>query len=171
LAPAEKLIAAYEGVIDRAHAKSIKVIGTTLLPIQNSRKDTPANEATRQAVNRWIRDARQFARQLRWKYLSDTFFKIGADGNFTLYEDEGDSYGYEKGAYATIPIQWKESSEILTIGKRTGEFARMRNERTFHIVWVSANHGVGIASTGQPDVVVQYKGDAVKISRSRKSQR
>ncbi len=59
-APAEKLIAAYEEVIDRAHAKSIKVIGATLLPIQNSRKDTPANEATRQAVNRWIRDAHRF---------------------------------------------------------------------------------------------------------------
>jgi len=50
-APAEKLISAYEQVIDKAHAKGIKVIGVTLLPIQNSRKDTPANEATRQAVN------------------------------------------------------------------------------------------------------------------------
>jgi lysophospholipase L1-like esterase len=58
--PAEKLIAAYEQVIDRAHAKGIKVIGATLLPIQNSRKDTPDNEATRQAVNRWIREARRF---------------------------------------------------------------------------------------------------------------
>jgi hypothetical protein len=44
----------------------------------------------------------------------------------------------------------------------------MLKERTFHIVWVSANHGVGIASTGQPEVVVQYKGDALKISKSRK---
>jgi len=32
----------------------------TLLPIQNSRKDTPANEATRQAANRWIREAGRF---------------------------------------------------------------------------------------------------------------
>jgi hypothetical protein len=62
-------------------------------------------------------------------------------------------------------------SETFTIGKRTGEFAGMLKEGTFHIVWVSANHGVGIASTGQPHVVVQYKGDVVKISRSRASQR
>jgi lysophospholipase L1-like esterase len=55
--PAEKLIAAYGEVIDRSHAKGIEVIGATLLPIQNSRKDTPANEATRQAVNQWIREA------------------------------------------------------------------------------------------------------------------
>jgi lysophospholipase L1-like esterase len=59
-APAERLIAAYEQVIEKAHAKGIKVFGATLLPIQNSRKDTPANEATRQAVNRWIREARRF---------------------------------------------------------------------------------------------------------------
>jgi lysophospholipase L1-like esterase len=59
-APAEKLISAYEQVIDKAHAKGIKVIGVTLLPIQNSRKDTPANEATRQAVNNWIRKAQRF---------------------------------------------------------------------------------------------------------------
>ena len=58
--PAEKLIAAYEEVIDKAHAKGIKVFGATLLPIQNSRKDTPANEATRQAVNKWISEARRF---------------------------------------------------------------------------------------------------------------
>jgi lysophospholipase L1-like esterase len=58
--PAEKLIGAYEQVVDRAHAKGIRVIGATLLPIQNSRKDTPENEATRQAVNKWIRDAHRF---------------------------------------------------------------------------------------------------------------
>ena len=57
---AEQLIAAYGQVIDRAHAKGIKVFGATLLPIQNSRKDTPANETTRQAVNKWIREARRF---------------------------------------------------------------------------------------------------------------
>ena len=59
-APTEQLIAAYEQIINKAHAKGIKVIGATLLPIQNSRKDTPANEATRQAVNHWIRNAHRF---------------------------------------------------------------------------------------------------------------
>ena len=58
--PPEKLIAAYEQVIDKAHAKGIKVFGATLLPIQNSRKDTPPNEATRQAVNKWIRESHRF---------------------------------------------------------------------------------------------------------------
>jgi alpha-D-xyloside xylohydrolase len=89
----------------------------------------------------------------------------GADGSFTLYEDEGDGYRYEKGAYATIPFAWDDAAKTLTIGTRTGEFPGMLKERTFHIVWVSANHGVGIAPTGQSDAVVQYKGDVVKVSR------
>src|SRR5512136_603065 len=70
--PAEKLIAAYEQIIDKAHAKGIKVFGATLLPIQNSRKDTPANEATRQAVNKWIREAHRFDAVLDFeKVVSD----------------------------------------------------------------------------------------------------
>src|SRR5439155_6048612 len=42
----------------------------------------------------------------------------GADGDFTLYEDEGDTYNYEKGKYATIPIHWNDATRTLTIGER-----------------------------------------------------
>jgi lysophospholipase L1-like esterase len=59
-APPAQLIAAYQDLIARAHAKGIKVYGATLLPIQKSVKDTPQNEATRQAVNEWIRGAGVF---------------------------------------------------------------------------------------------------------------
>jgi lysophospholipase L1-like esterase len=51
----EELIDAYKSAIAKAHAKGIKVLMATLLPIQNSVKDTPANIAAQQAVNRWIR--------------------------------------------------------------------------------------------------------------------
>ena len=40
----------------------------------------------------------------------------GANGAFTLYEDEGDSYRYEKGASATIPFAWDDAAKTLTIG-------------------------------------------------------
>jgi len=56
----EQLIGAYQDVIARARARGIKVYGATLLPIQNSTKDTPANEATRQAVNRWILNSKAY---------------------------------------------------------------------------------------------------------------
>jgi alpha-D-xyloside xylohydrolase len=91
----------------------------------------------------------------------------GADGRFTLYEDEGDSYRYEKGVYATIPIQWNEANQTLTLGERSGEFPGMLKTRTFRIVWVRPGHGVEMTPTGEPDVVIQYKGDVVQVSKEK----
>ena len=49
----------------------------------------------------------------------------GADGAFTLYEDDGLTYGYEKGAFARIPLRWNDATKTLTIGKREGSFPGM----------------------------------------------
>jgi len=87
----------------------------------------------------------------------------GADGQFTLYEDEGDNYNYEKGKRATIPISWNEARHTLEIGKRSGEFPGMLKERTFNVVWVSKDHGAGNSTTEKPDVVVHYTGKAVQV--------
>ena len=88
----------------------------------------------------------------------------GADGKFTVYEDQGDNYDYEKGKYAVIPISWNDAKHTVEIGKRSGDFPGMLKERTFNIVWVSENHGSGIAVVEKPDAVVHYTGKAVKIS-------
>ncbi|MBN2594758.1 MAG: DUF5110 domain-containing protein [Sedimentisphaerales bacterium] len=88
----------------------------------------------------------------------------GADGAFTLYEDEGDNYNYEKGTYAEIPIRWDEQKRELTIGKRKGKFPGMVEKRTFRIVWVSSNHGAGIAPIKTADAEVHYDGKSVKVS-------
>ena len=80
----------------------------------------------------------------------------GADGTFTLYEDEGDTYNYEKGQFATIPLAWDDGKQTLTIGDRKGEFPGMLKDRTFHIVFVGAGHGVGIDAEAKPDRVVRY---------------
>ena len=87
----------------------------------------------------------------------------GADGAFTLYEDENDSYNYEKGVYATIPIQWNEASQTLTIGQRKGKFPGMLESRTFRIVFVSENHGAGIDPAAQADKTVTYTGEALLV--------
>ncbi len=87
----------------------------------------------------------------------------GADGKFTLYEDQGDTYNYEKGEYATIPISWNEAKQTLEIGKRTGEFPGMLKDRTFNIIWVTKDHGAGVAITEKPDAVIHYDGKAVTI--------
>src|SRR6202020_767439 len=68
----------------------------------------------------------------------------GANGDFTLYEDENDNYDYEKGIYATIPLHWGDSASTLPNGDRNGQFPGMLENRTFRIVLVSENRGVGI---------------------------
>ena len=87
----------------------------------------------------------------------------GADGHFTLYEDQGDTYNYEKGAYATIPIDWTEATHTLTIGARSGSYPGMPAIRIFNIIFVRANHGVGGAVTTHPDRTVTYSGAAVTV--------
>ncbi len=87
----------------------------------------------------------------------------GADGQFTLYEDEGDNYNYEKGVYAEIPIRWDETARELTIGERKGKFPGMVNERTFRIVLVSPAAGIGIKPTEKVNAEAHYTGQTVKI--------
>ncbi len=58
----------------------------------------------------------------------------GADGSFTLYEDEGDSYNYEKGAYSVILFSWNEKTRTLTIGDRQGSYPGMLLNRLFTVV-------------------------------------
>ena len=87
----------------------------------------------------------------------------GADGDFRLYEDEGDNYDYEKGAHAVIPIHWDDAHKTLSIAARVGSFPGMPAERTFHIVWVGANHGVGETVEASPDKAVHYNGAALSV--------
>ena len=87
----------------------------------------------------------------------------GADGDFTLYEDENDNYNYEKGDYATIPLHWNNAARTLTIGERKGQFPGMLQARTFHVVFVRGNHGGGIASE-KADKTLQYSGREITVA-------
>jgi alpha-D-xyloside xylohydrolase len=87
----------------------------------------------------------------------------GASGSFTLYEDESDSYNYEKGVRATIPLSWDDASRTLTIGDRSGSFPAMLQSRTFHVVFVRENHGGGEELTQTADKTVQYSGKAITV--------
>jgi alpha-D-xyloside xylohydrolase len=87
----------------------------------------------------------------------------GANGVFNLYEDEGDSYNYERGVYSTIPIRWDERAQRLTIGARKGSFPGMLAKRTFRVVWVGRSHGVGAASEAHADTIVNYSGRATTV--------
>ena len=87
----------------------------------------------------------------------------GADGEFTLYEDDGLSYGYEQGAFARIPLRWNDAASTLTIGKREGSFPGMQQERKFEIVLVSRDKPVGFSFTPKADKSVRYDGAAIDL--------
>jgi len=88
----------------------------------------------------------------------------GQDASFTIYEDEGDTYNYEKGQSARIPLTWNESAKTLTIGARTGTFTGMQMTRTFNVVFVGASHGSGVEVTATPDQVVKYDGTQTVVT-------
>ena len=88
----------------------------------------------------------------------------GADGDFTLYEDENDNYNYEKGAHATIAMHWDDTAHTLTIGAREGSFPGMLAKRTFRVVLVSKGHGTGIAASGTAEKTVPYSGEKVTVN-------
>ena len=76
----------------------------------------------------------QYVGEKSWDNLELRVYP-GADGSFTLYEDEGDSYNYEKGVYATIPMTWNDKQRALTIGDRQGSYPGMIQQRRFTVVF------------------------------------
>jgi alpha-D-xyloside xylohydrolase len=83
----------------------------------------------------------------------------GADGCFTLYEDENDNYNYEKGIFSTILFSWNDAKRQLTIGKRQGTFPGMPEKRIFQIIIVKKDHGNSVESAGTPDKTLPYQGE------------
>ncbi|MDR0954099.1 MAG: DUF5110 domain-containing protein, partial [Rikenellaceae bacterium] len=86
----------------------------------------------------------------------------GADGSFTVYEDEGNNYNYEKGKFSTFTLSWDDASQTLTVGKRKGSFPGMTKERTLRVVIVSPETGTGIAPSPTAHEIL-YTGKAVEV--------
>lgn len=72
----------------------------------------------------------QYAQEKPWDNITLNVYP-GADGEFTLYEDAGDGYGYQKGEYTEIPMRWSDKGRTLTIGARKGAYEGMLANRTF----------------------------------------
>jgi alpha-D-xyloside xylohydrolase len=86
----------------------------------------------------------------------------GADAQFTLYEDDELTYGYEKDEYATTTFNWNDAAVKLTISARKGSFPSMLTRRTLNIVVVAPGRGVGI-SPSEPQRIVSYEGQALTL--------
>jgi alpha-D-xyloside xylohydrolase len=88
----------------------------------------------------------------------------GANGQFNLYEDDGLTYDYEKGAFARIPIRWNDAALTLAIGARQGSFPAMLTSCTFNIVLVSPHHPVGFSFAPPLMATVAYHGEPISVS-------
>ena len=88
----------------------------------------------------------------------------GANSTFTIYEDDNETYNYEKGAYATIPVRWNEQTRTLTIGARKGSFPGLVNARQLHVVLAGSGQAQGIGeaapAAGQ---TIRYTGDEITL--------
>jgi alpha-D-xyloside xylohydrolase len=87
----------------------------------------------------------------------------GADGSFDLYEDDGVSYGYEKGEFTRIPLRFDAASGTLTLGARSGSFTGMPEERTFKVRWIKDGAKAPTDFDAPADATVAYKGAEVKV--------
>jgi alpha-D-xyloside xylohydrolase len=94
----------------------------------------------------------QYVGEKAWDNLELRIYP-GANGSFTLYEDEGDNYNYEKGAYATITFQWNDKARTLTIGERKGSYPGMLQKRQFTIVTPNGKQKV-----------IEYNGQKMQVS-------
>ncbi|HVU29128.1 MAG TPA: TIM-barrel domain-containing protein [Sphingomicrobium sp.] len=88
----------------------------------------------------------------------------GADGSFSLYEDDGVSRGYLEGQYSRIPLQWNERSKTLTIGEREGKgYPGMAQSRIINIRWMKPGSRRALSFDAKADASVTYKGRALAI--------
>nr|WP_245917100.1 TIM-barrel domain-containing protein [Mucilaginibacter yixingensis] len=105
----------------------------------------------------------EYSTEKKWDQLELRIYP-GADGNFTLYEDEGDNYNYEKGKYTEIGFHWNDKARTLTIDQRKGAFTGMLSSRKFNVVIVDANHGAGYENASRFDQTVGYDGKQAVVS-------
>ena len=104
----------------------------------------------------------QYSSEKAWDDLEIRVYP-GANASFTLYEDEGDNYNYEKGAFSEICFKWNDAARQLTIDERKGSFKGMLQQRRFRIVLVDNKSGAGNLPM-QGGKSVSYDGKAVSVS-------
>lgn len=75
----------------------------------------------------------QYSNEKAWDNITLHVYP-GANAQFTFYEDEGDNFNYQKGAYTEIPMTWNDKARTLTIAARRGSFKGMLAKRTFKVL-------------------------------------
>jgi alpha-D-xyloside xylohydrolase len=82
----------------------------------------------------------------------------GADGSFSLYEDDGVSRQYLHGQYSRIPMKWDQRSRTLAIGAREGSYPGMAGKRTIRVRWMKPGVPRALSFDAKADATISYDG-------------
>ena len=104
----------------------------------------------------------QYSDEKKWDNL-DLCIYPGANGEFTLYEDEGDNYNYEKGMFSTIRFSWDDATRTLTIDDRKGEYPDMLKRRNFRITLMQPGKQTAETVIVNADKKVSYSGRKISV--------
>ncbi|MDY6948378.1 MAG: glycoside hydrolase family 31 protein [Pseudomonadota bacterium] len=86
----------------------------------------------------------------------------GGDAEFTVYEDDNETYAYEKGERATYELVWNDRARTLTVGPRQGSFPGLVTQRTLNITLVTPAVQGGIEPASATKHVT-YAGERVVV--------
>jgi alpha-D-xyloside xylohydrolase len=86
----------------------------------------------------------------------------GAAGQFSLYEDDGSTYDYERRQFSRIPVSWNDATRTFSVGRREGSFAGMVRDRTINVVLVSPDKATGYTAAPAISGALAYRGDRVQ---------
>lgn len=111
------------------------------------------------------------AQQYTDEHLNDTItlrLYKGANGQFTLYEDQGLNNGYEKGQYSTIQFEYQEKTSRLTIHESKGNYnspvAKQLKSRVFQVICIDPAHPGGIDDPQENPILIKYTGQEKTIA-------
>ena len=95
--------------------------------------------------------------------LINLYVYAGKDGQFLLYEDEGDNYNYERGKFATINIDYNDATRTVTFSKREGSFDGMLKQRRFNIVLITPDNARALNLDNPEGRMVNYNGKELSV--------
>ena len=91
----------------------------------------------------------------------------GADGSFSVYNDDGRSEQYRTGAWERMPVRYDDATGTVTIGAREGKgYAGMPQARTVRIKWIVP--GTAVTDQNSFDSEVRWTGKALQVKRPKR---
>jgi len=84
----------------------------------------------------------------------------GANATFTIYEDDNETYNYEKGQRATFDLSWNDAKKMLAIGPRKGTFPGLVKNRDLKVVVVNPPNDGNTADAK----IIHYSGQSIIVN-------